>query len=137
VKTAVASLCLVSILLLTAGCAAPRATPEEVRASELAARASRSAAAAASIPENVTTQTKAACEQDLRSMAQTSSGKYMHTVDSVQFVGNVSEYDMRNRPHAYDIVVNYTVRMTATGELVKSKKTCRVTDAGKVEWMAA
>jgi hypothetical protein len=136
-KTAIASLCLISILLLTTGCAAPRATPEEVRASELAARASRSAAAAASIPESVITQTKAACEQDLRSLASKSSGKYVHTVDSVQFIGDVSEYDMRNRPHAYDIVVSYTVRMTVTGELVKSKQTCRVTDAGNVEWMAA
>jgi hypothetical protein len=136
-KTVVASLCLVSTLLVAAGCAAPRATPEEVRASELAARASRSATAAASIPDSVTTQTKAACENDLRSLASKSSGKYVHTVDSVQFVGNVSEYEMRNRPHAYDIVVSYAVRMTATGELVKSKQTCRVTDAGKVEWMAA
>jgi hypothetical protein len=136
-KTAVASLCLVSILLVAAGCAAPRARPEEVRASELAARASRSATAAAAIPDSVTTQTKTACEKDLQSLAKASSGKYVHTVDSVQFVGNVSEYDMRNRPHAYDIVVSYAVRMTTTGELVKSKQTCRVTDAGKVEWMAA
>ena len=134
-KTAVASICLVSILLVT-GCA-HRATPEEARASDLAARASRSATAAAAIPDSVTTQTKTACENDLRSLASKSSGKYVHTVDSVQFVGDVSEYDMRNRPHAYDIVVSYAVRMTASGELVKSKKTCRVTDAGNVEWMAA
>jgi hypothetical protein len=134
-KNAVAAVCLVLLLLVT-GCA-HRATPEEARASDLAARASRSAAAAAAIPDSVTTQTKTACENDLRSLASKSSGKYVHTVDSVQFIGDVSEYDMRNRPHAYDIVVSYTVRMTATGELVKSKQTCRVTDAGNVEWMAA
>lgn len=134
-KTAVASLCLVSTLLVT-GCAT-RVTPEEARASDLAARASRSAAAAAAIPASVTTQTKTACENDLRSLASRSSGKYVHTVDSVQFVGDVSEYDMRNRPHGYDIVVSYTVRMTATGELVKDKETCRVSDDGNVEWLAA
>jgi hypothetical protein len=109
VKTAVASLCLVSMLLVTAGCAAPRATPEEVRASELAARASRSAAAAVTIPDSVTAQTKASCEKDLQALANASSGKYVHTVESVQFVGNVEEYNLRNRPHAYDIVVSYTV----------------------------
>lgn len=135
-KNAAAAVCLVSLLLVT-GCAQKRATPEEVRASDLAARSSRSAAAAASIPDSVTTQTKTACENDLRSLASGSSGKYVHTVDSVQFVGNVSEYDMRNRPHAYDIVVSYAIRMTATGEMLKYKKTCRVSDTGRVEWMAA
>lgn len=60
----------------------------------------------------------------------------MHTGDSVQFVGDVSEYNLRNHPHGYDIVVSYTVR-TATGELVKSKQTCRAYDAGNVEWLAA
>jgi hypothetical protein len=127
--------CLISLLLIT-GCA-HRATPEEVRASELAARASRSAAAADSIPAAVTSRTKSACENDLRSLASKSSGKYVHTVESVEFLGDVSEYNLRNRPHAYDIVVSYTVRMAASGELVKSKGTCRVNDSGSVEWMAA
>jgi hypothetical protein len=58
-------------------------------------------------------------------------------VDSVQFVGDVEEYNLRNRPHGYDIVVSSTVKMTATGELVKSKQTCRVSDSGDVEWLAA
>jgi hypothetical protein len=136
-KTAVASLCLVSMLLLSAGCAAPRQTPEEARAADLAARASRSAEAAASIPASVITKTKAACEADLKALASKSTGKYVHTVDSVQFVGDVEEYNLRNRPHGYDIVVSSTVKMTATGELVKSKQTCRVSDSGDVEWLAA
>ncbi|MDQ0663384.1 hypothetical protein QFZ35_001882 [Arthrobacter ulcerisalmonis] len=134
-KNAVAAACLVLVLLNT-GCA-HRETPEEARAAELAARASRSAEAVAAIPASVTAQTKTACENDLKALAKVSSGKYVHTVESVQFVGDVSQYNLRNRPHAYDIVVNYTVRMTATGELVKSKQTCRVPDAGKVEWLAA
>lgn len=134
-KTAIASLCLVSTLLLT-GCA-HNVTPEEARAADLAARASQAAADAAAIPDSTTTQTKAACESDLHALADKSSGKYLHTVETVDFLGDVSEYSLRNRPHAYDVVVSYTVRMTATGELVKSKQTCRVTDAGDVEWMAA
>lgn len=134
-NTVAAAVCLVSVLLAT-GCA-HRETPEEARASELAARASRSAAAAAAIPDSVIVRTKAACESDLRSLANRSSGKYVHTLDSLQFIGDVSEYDIRNRPHAYDIVVSYTVRMTATGELVASKQTCRVDDTGEVEWLAA
>jgi hypothetical protein len=134
-KNAVAAVCLISILLAT-GCA-HRLTPEEARAADLAARASRSAEAAAVIPASVTAKTKTACENDLRSLASKSSGKYVHTVDSVQFVGDASEYNLRNRPHGYDIVVSYTVRMTATGELVKSKQTCRAYDAGNVEWLAA
>jgi hypothetical protein len=105
----VAVACLVLLLGVT-GCAAKRATPEEARASELAARASNSAAAATAIPESVRTQTKAACENDLRSRAAKSSGKYTHTLQSVDFIGDVSDYSLRNRPHAYDIVVSYTVR---------------------------
>ncbi|MBT2549799.1 hypothetical protein [Arthrobacter sp. ISL-65] len=123
-------------LFLVAGCA-HRATPEEVRASELAARSSRSAAAAADIPDSVKNQTKTACENDLRFQARTSNGKSAHAVQSVQFVGDVSEYDLRNRPHAYDIVVSYDISMTATGEVLSYKKTCRVGDDGDVDWMAA
>lgn len=124
------------LLLLLSGCS-HRPTPEEVRASELEARASRSAAAAESVPASVASQTKAKCESDLRSKADKSSGQYVHTIESVAFVGDVSEYRLRNRPQAYDVVVNYSVRITASGEMVKSKKTCRVADNGDVEWMAA
>lgn len=124
------------LLLLLSGCS-HRPTPEEVRASELEARASRSAAAAEAIPASVVSQTKAKCENDLRAKASKSSGQSVHTVESVDFVGDVSEYALRNQPHGYDVVVSYSVRMTASGDVVKSKQTCRAFDSGKVDWLAA
>ncbi len=33
-----------------------------------------------------------------------STGKNVHALESVQFVGNVSECNLRNRPRVYDIV---------------------------------
>lgn len=132
-KRASVSLCMV-VLMLTTGCA-ERLTPEQARQSDLDARASHSAAAAAAIPAGVTTATKAACEADLSSRADGSSGKYVHTLESVDFVGSVSEYNLRNRPHAFDIETLYSVRMTATGQRLESTKICRVRDDGRVEWL--
>ena len=121
-------------LVLTTGCV-EHLSPEEARQSNLDARASHSAAGAAAIPKSVTAATQVACEADLRSRADSSSGKYLHTLESVEFVGNVSEYNLRNRPHAYDMETLYSVRMTATGESLANTETCRVRDDGRVEWL--
>lgn len=126
-------MCMIA-LMFTTGCA-ERLTPEQARQSDLDARASHSVAAAAAIPAGVTTATKAACEADLSSRADGSSGKYVHTLESVDFVGNISEYNLRNRPHAYDIETLYSVRMTATGQRLESTKMCRVRDDGRVDWL--
>lgn len=121
-------------LMLTTGCA-ERLTPEQARQSDLDARASHSAEAAAAIPGSVIATVKAACEADLRSRADGSNGKYVHTLESVEFVGNVSEYNLRNRPHAYGIETRYGVRMADTGQRLTNTKTCCVRDDGQVEWL--
>ncbi|MEV7649151.1 hypothetical protein [Arthrobacter sp. NPDC089319] len=101
-------------------------------------RESWAAEAAAAIPDSVREATKATCTADLERKADASTGQREHTLESVEFEGEVSEYNIRHKPLAHEVNVRYILQMVSSGDTLKYLEKCRVRADGQgIDWLPA